>query len=74
MSRNVSEAAKGSTEISQNILGVAEAAQGTTTRAHKSLKAATQLAQMSTQLRQLVGQFKVTTEQQGNGRARPSAD
>jgi len=73
MSRNVTEAAKGSTEISQNILGVAEAAQDTTTSAHDSLKSANQLAQMSAQLRQLVGQFKVTTEERENGRRRQSA-
>jgi len=67
VSRNVSEAAKGSSEISQNIVGVAEAAQGTSSRAHESLKAAKHLAQMSTQLRQLVEQFKVNTEEEGNG-------
>ena len=73
MSRNVTEAAKGSTEISQNILGVAQAAQGTSSRAHESLKAASQLAQMSTQLRELVEQFKVNSEGQGNGQARHGA-
>ena len=73
MSRNVTEAAKGSTEISQNIMGVAQAAQGTSSNAHESMKAAQSLAQMSTQLRGLVDQFKVTSDAQGNGRARHGA-
>ena len=69
MSRNVTEAAKGSTEISENITGVAQAAQGTSSSAHESMKAAQALAQMSTQLRGLVEQFRVTGEGQGNGHA-----
>jgi len=68
MSRNVTEAAKGSNEISQNITGVAQAAQGTSSNAHESMKAAQALAQMSTQLRGLVEQFKVTPDAHGNGR------
>lgn len=68
MSRNVTEAAKGSTEISQNISGVAQAAQGTSSSAHESMKAAQALAQMSTQLRGLVEQFRVTADSRGNGR------
>jgi len=60
MSRNVTEAAKGSTEITQNIAGVSQAAQGTSSSAHESMKAAQSLAQMSTQLRGLVEQFKVS--------------
>ena len=60
MSRNVTEAAKGSTEISRNIVGVAQAAQGTSSNSHESMKAAQALAQMSTQLRSLVDQFKLT--------------
>ena len=73
MSRNVTEAAKGSTEITQNIAGVSQAAQGTSSSAHESLKAAQSLAQMSTQLRGLVEQFKVSDEGQGNARNRQSA-
>jgi methyl-accepting chemotaxis protein len=69
MSRNVTEAAKGSTEISENITGVAQAAQGTSSSAHESMKAAQALAQMSTELRGLVEQFRVTAEGQGNGHA-----
>jgi len=67
MSRNVTEAAKGSTEISQNIAGVAQAAQGTSSNAHESMKAAQSLALMSTQLRGLVEQFKITDDSHGNG-------
>lgn len=59
MTRNVADAAKGSAEITQNIGGVAEAAQGTATSAQESLRAANELAEMATQLRALVDQFKV---------------
>ncbi|HUL16834.1 MAG TPA: methyl-accepting chemotaxis protein [Terriglobales bacterium] len=58
MSRNVTEAARGAGEIAKNISGVAEAAQSTSHGASDSQKAAQQLAQMSTELRELVGQFK----------------
>jgi len=65
MSRNVIEAAKGSEAITQNISGVAQAAQSTSSSAHDSQKAAAQLAEMSTQLRGLVEQFKL--EANGHG-------
>ncbi len=65
MSRNVVEAAKGSEAITQNISGVAQAAQSTSSSAHDSQKAAAQLAEMSTQLRGLVEQFKL--EANGHG-------
>ncbi|MGA2430521.1 MAG: methyl-accepting chemotaxis protein [Candidatus Acidiferrum sp.] len=58
MSRNVTEAARGASEISKNIAGVAEAAQTTSHGAGDSQKAAAQLAHMSTELRELVAQFK----------------
>jgi hypothetical protein len=45
-------------EISKNIAGVPEAAQSTSHGAGDSQKAAAQLAHMSTELRELVGQFK----------------
>jgi len=66
MSRNVSEAAKGSGEVAKNITGVATAAQSTSAGAGDSQKAAQQLARMSTELRELVGQFKT----EGNGHSR----
>ena len=58
MSRNVSEAAHGSGEITGNIAGVAEAAQSTTRGACDTQKAAQQLVATSAQLRLLVEQFK----------------
>jgi methyl-accepting chemotaxis protein len=73
MSRNVTEAAKGSNEITQNIAGVSQAAQGTSSSAHESMKAAQALAQMSTQLRGLVEQFKVSGDGPANGRSRQRA-
>jgi methyl-accepting chemotaxis protein len=73
MSRNVAEAAKGSTEITHNISGVSQAAQGTSNSAHESMKAAQELAHMSTQLRGLVDQFKVAGDSVGNGHARHRA-
>jgi len=65
MSRNVSEAAHGSGEITSNIAGVAEAAQGTTRGANETQKASRQLVETSTQLRRLVEQFKIEAN---NGR------
>lgn len=62
MARNVSEAAKGSGEITQNITGVAQAAQSTSHGTGDTLKAAQELATMSTQLNQLVAQFKLENE------------
>ena len=65
MSRNITEAAKGSGEVAKNITGVAQAAQNTSHGASESHKAAQSLAQMSTELRELVGQFKIDSS--GNG-------
>jgi methyl-accepting chemotaxis protein len=59
MSRNVTEAARGASEISKkNIAGVAEAARATSHGAGDSQKAAAGLAHMSTEPRGLVAQFK----------------
>jgi methyl-accepting chemotaxis protein len=69
MSRNVTEAAKGSGEVAKNITGVATAAQSTSAGASDSQKAAQSLARMSTELRELVGQFKT----EGNGHSRRAA-
>jgi methyl-accepting chemotaxis protein len=70
MSRSLTEAARGAGDVAKNIQGVAEAASNTSHGATDSQKAASALAEMSTQLRQLVGQFKVSS----NGRAhRPAA-
>ncbi|HXF15237.1 MAG TPA: methyl-accepting chemotaxis protein [Terriglobales bacterium] len=59
MSRNVSEAAQGSGEITGNIAGVAEAAQGTTRCAGDTQKASQRLVETSAELRRLVEQFKI---------------
>ena len=62
MARNVGEAAKGSGEITKNISGVADAAKSTSHGANDSLKASQALAQMSTELRDLVSRFKIEAE------------
>jgi len=59
MSNNLTEAARGSTEIARNIGGVAEAAHSTSDGAADSQRAAESLARMSTELHGLVSQFKV---------------
>ena len=59
MSRNVTEAAHGSGEITSNIGGVADAAQSTTRGATDTQKASQQLVETSAQLRRLVEQFKI---------------
>jgi len=67
MSRNVSEAAHGSSEITSNITGVAEAAQSTSRGATDTQKASQQLVETSTQLRHLVEQFKINASENGRG-------
>jgi len=69
MSRNVSEAAQGSGEITSNIAGVAEAAQGTTRGASETQEASQQLVESSGRLRSLVGQFKINPAKPGTGTA-----
>jgi methyl-accepting chemotaxis protein len=59
MSRNVSDAAKGSTEIAESIKGVAQATHSTSDGAAGSQQAAESLARMSTELHRLVAQFRV---------------
>jgi methyl-accepting chemotaxis protein len=65
MSRNVGEAAQGSGEITKNIAGVAEASQNTARGARDTQNAVQQLVEMSTQLRGLVGQFKIDADGSG---------
>jgi methyl-accepting chemotaxis protein len=62
MSRNVTEAARGAGMISDNIRGVADAAQNTSTNVGEAQTATDHLSQMATRLRDLVGQFKVAAE------------
>ena len=73
MSRNVGEAAKGASEISGNIAGVAEAAHNTSQSVAESQKATEHLAEMSSQMRALVGQFKISEGKDHLGSAQPKA-
>ncbi len=57
MSRSVQEAAAGSTEIAANIVGVAQAAEATSTGVQASQRSADELARQSEQLSGLVGRF-----------------
>jgi methyl-accepting chemotaxis protein len=59
MSRNVSEAAQSSGEITSNIAGVADAARTTTQGATDSHKASQQLVENSALLRRLIEQFTI---------------
>ncbi len=59
MARNVSEAARGASTITSNINGVAEAAQNTSNNVSQAQTATEQLAHMASQLRELVGKFKL---------------
>jgi methyl-accepting chemotaxis protein len=56
--RTLAEAAKGSTDISKNIGGVAEAAQATTVGATETSKSAHTLEKMAAELQTLVSQFR----------------
>jgi methyl-accepting chemotaxis protein len=58
MRRKVTEAARGSGEISKNIAGVAEGALSTSPAVSDSQKAAHQLAKMSGELKELMAKFK----------------
>ena len=58
ISRNVGEAARGSSEIAENITGVSDAAQRTAKGANDALGAAKLLAEMAVKLQQVVDQIK----------------
>ncbi|BBH68655.1 hypothetical protein ACTI_53400 [Actinoplanes sp. OR16] len=58
MGRNIAEAATGSSEIAAGITGVATASQDTASGVVQSRQTAEQLAVMSHELRDLVGQFR----------------
>lgn len=64
MTRNVADAAKSSGEIKHNIEGVTQAAESTSRGAADTQNAAQQLVQMSTELRNLVGQFRISADQE----------
>jgi methyl-accepting chemotaxis protein len=59
MTRNASEAANGAGNISVNIEGVARAANGTSSRAQDSERAAQELAAVAAELSRLMAQFKI---------------
>ena len=58
ISRNVGEAARGSSEIAETITGVSDAAQRTAKGANDALGAAKLLAEMAVKLQQVVDQIK----------------
>jgi methyl-accepting chemotaxis protein len=57
MARNVSEAAKGAGDIAKNITTVTEVAQGTSMGASQTMSAATDLARMTAELKQMISRF-----------------
>jgi methyl-accepting chemotaxis protein len=59
MARNVTEAASGASTIASNISGVAQAAQDTSTNVGEAQAATQHLASMASELRELVGQFRL---------------
>jgi hypothetical protein len=62
MSRNVTEAATGSTEIASNIVVVAAAAAATTEGVNQTLTASARLSRMSVELTDLVSHFAFTRQ------------
>ena len=68
--RNISEAARGSSEIAENIIAVATAAKNTTQGAENTKTAAGELSHMAAQVEQLISQFKF---EDGNGKTTPPA-
>jgi len=58
ITRNVSDAARGSGEIAQNITGVARAASQTSSGASDTERASTELSRMAAELQRMVSQFK----------------
>jgi len=71
MARNVTEAANGASTIASNISGVAQAAQDTSTNVGESQTATEHLAGMATELRELVGRFKVNDGNNNRAAAAP---
>ncbi len=58
ISQSVSEAAKGSSEIAQSIVGMADAAKGTSAGAGNTRKSAEDLARMASKLKGIIGRFR----------------
>jgi methyl-accepting chemotaxis protein len=59
ISRNVTDAARGSSEIANNINGVATAADSTSQGAAETKTAATELSTMAVDMQKLIGRFKI---------------
>jgi methyl-accepting chemotaxis protein len=59
ISRNVTDAARGSSEIANNINGVASAAESTSQGAVETRTAATELSTMAVDMQKLIGKFKI---------------
>lgn len=73
MTRNMSEAARGSGEITQNITAIGTATQATAEAAGHTKTAATELSRMSAELSQIIAQFKVSQTTQAPQPGTPSA-
>jgi methyl-accepting chemotaxis protein len=72
MARNVTEAAKGAGDIAKNITTVTEVAQNTSMGASQTMNAATDLARMTAELKQIIAKFSFDSgEQAGYGAPRP---
>lgn len=65
IARNVSEAAKGGSLVTDNIESVAQAAKGTAEGAQETLGAAGELAKMAAELQKMVAQFKYHSRNSG---------
>ncbi|MEP6571508.1 MAG: methyl-accepting chemotaxis protein [Gemmatimonadota bacterium] len=72
--RNVSEAARGSAEIAENVSGVAMVARSTTEGAERSQRAGAELARMAAELQGLVAHFHSGEVAPPESRARGRAD
>ena len=64
--RNLSEAVRGSTEISHGLVSVAEAAKETAAGSVSTQNAAGEMARMAAELRQMTGGFKLANEGTGS--------
>ncbi|MCH2533638.1 MAG: globin-coupled sensor protein [Bdellovibrionales bacterium] len=66
ITRSITEAARGSEEISQNIHGVAQAASSTKDGADKTELSAVQLSELAEALNKAISHFKILTSDQDN--------
>jgi methyl-accepting chemotaxis protein len=68
IARNVSDAAKGGSLVTNNIESVAQAAKGTAEGAQETMGAAGELAKMASELQEMVAQFKYHSRNGGANR------